>query len=95
MVDLDGLLRRLRDAGVKAVSPGLIRFASYPESRAMFEEKTGRSTVGLETDESGTVERLRRSIRDHRFEDPDRMLHWNGQDERESSLRACALDGYV
>jgi DNA repair photolyase len=35
------LFRRLRDAGISAISVGMLRFTGYEASRVMFEERTG------------------------------------------------------
>jgi len=44
MVDLENLFENLSDAGVSAVSFGILRFTGYEESKKMFEE-TARMTV--------------------------------------------------
>lgn len=76
LIDLEETLGKLRGAGVSAVSPGLLRFQGYEESKDHFEKSTGRSSAGLLEGGEEIIGRARGLIREHGFEPIDQLLDW-------------------
>ena len=65
LTDLEALMRKLREAGVSMVMPGLLRFQWYEESRRMFEGVTGEAWTNFLEDGGPTLERIRELIKTH------------------------------
>lgn len=65
MVDLDGLFEELSEAGVGAVSCGILGFEGYEESRVMFEAAAGMSTTEALTGRDELADRLSALVRRH------------------------------
>ena len=75
-VEVEGLLSRLRDAGVEAVTPGLLRFQGYDVSREMFERSTGvKAETALEAGEE-TIARVREAVSRAGFRAPSEFFKW-------------------
>jgi DNA repair photolyase len=88
-VKIEDLLSELRDAGVGAVTPGLLRFQGYDVSREMFERSTGlEAEVALEAGEE-TIGDVRRAVARAGFEPPSEFFRW----ERPRALQG--LDEFV
>ena len=63
LTDLEALIGRLREAGVSMVTPGLLRFEWYEESRRMFEGVTGEAWTNFLEDGGPTLHRIRELIK--------------------------------
>jgi DNA repair photolyase len=88
MIDLEELFRKIKEAGVSAVSTGLLRFNGYAESKKMFEE---RARITSFEDVGGGVEvmeKIHQLVAMYAFEDPDTLLSWRNVDDN------CRLDSY-
>ncbi|MDA4121729.1 MAG: radical SAM protein [Thaumarchaeota archaeon] len=86
MVELPDLLGRLRRAGVSAVSPGLIRFQGYPESKQMFENSLGISSEGLAEGGDDIIADARKLIDGLGFQSTADFFDWR---------RETGLEGYM
>jgi DNA repair photolyase len=88
-VEVEGLLSRLRAAGVGAVTPGLLRFQGYDVSREMFERSTGiDAAVALEAGEE-TIARVREAVLRAGFKAPSEFFRW------ERARASPGLDEFV
>ena len=88
-VDVQGLLSRLRDAGVEAVTPGLLRFQGYDASREMFERSTGiTAEAALEGGEEALAG-VRDAVSRAGFKSPGDFFRWEGPGA------SRGLDGFV
>ena len=86
MVDLDRLFEELSEAGVTMVTYGILRFAGYEESKALFEEtaqmKTAEALIGRED----TFARLSELARRHGLEPKDDSPEWKLESADDVSL---------
>jgi len=88
-VEVEGLLSRLRDAGVEAVTPGLLRFQGYDASREMFERSTGiEAETALEEGEE-TIAGVREAVSRSGFKASSEFFRW------ERPRASLGLDGFV
>ena len=88
-VEVEGLLARLRGAGVEAVTPGLLRFQGYDASRKMFERSTGiDAETALEAGEE-TIAGVREEVSRAGFKAPSEFFRW------ERPMASPGLDGFV
>ena len=86
--EVEGLLSKLRDAKVGAVTAGLLRFQGYEASREMFEAATGMTAEkALESGED-TISRVREAVARAAFKSPDELFRWQPP-------RAPSLDEFV
>jgi DNA repair photolyase len=76
MVDLDLLFGDLKDAGVRSVSFGILRFAGYEESKKMFEEAAGMSAADALVGREEVVAKLANLVRRYGMEPRDSMSRW-------------------
>ena len=75
-VEIEGLLSKLRDAGVQAVTPGLLRFQGYDVSREMFERSTGiKAETALEAGRE-TIAGVRDAVSRAGFKPPGEFFRW-------------------
>ncbi len=76
-VEVEALLSRLRDAGVRAVTPGLLRFQGYDVSREMFERSTGMDAeTALEAGQE-TIAGVRSAVSNAGFKAPGEFFRWD------------------
>ena len=88
LFDLEDMLGKLRDAGVRAVTPGLLRFQGYSTSKEMFESATGMTAgEALESGEE-VITRFRESVARAGFEKPEDFFRWEAP-------RVARLDQFV
>jgi DNA repair photolyase len=85
-IDLDLLFQDLRDAGVSAISFGILRFAGYEESRIMFEEVAKISAAEAVVGRDELVARLSGLVNHYGMDSSDRMLDWKSKAESCPSL---------
>lgn len=90
MVDLEGLLCELHDAGVASVSFGMLRFAGYEESMRMFETVAGMTTGEALAGTEEVEARLRKLVRDYGMEPNSHLSWWEPEAEAPQSL-----DGFI
>jgi hypothetical protein len=84
------LLSSLRDAGVEAVAPGLLRFQGYDASREMFERSTGIDAgTALEGGEE-LIAGVRDAVSRAGFKAPSEFFRWE-EEPRDSPT----LDEFV
>ncbi len=76
MVDLEDLLRRLKDAGVQPIHTGLLRFEGYEASRRMFEERSGASYYGAVLGASSVLRHIQETIERYGFNTDNRIFEW-------------------
>jgi DNA repair photolyase len=77
-VEVEGLLSRLREAGVQAVAPGLLRLQGYDVSREMFERTTGiEAETALKAGQE-TIAGVRDAISRAGFKAPSDFFRWEG-----------------
>ncbi|HKW04255.1 MAG TPA: radical SAM protein, partial [Nitrososphaerales archaeon] len=80
MINFETLFQKLKECGVSAVSPGLLRFNGYAESKRMFEERSNSkfadALVGCEV--MNTINQLSRSCD---LDDTDFVLSWTDPEE--------------
>lgn len=88
LFDVDGLLRALKSAGVRAVTAGLLRFQGYGESKKMFEESTGRSFEEVVFGGDEYMARIRKAIEEQGFEPASSLLDWKPTDGLEAFMAA-------
>ena len=86
MVDLERLFEDLRDAGVSAVSFGILRFAGYEESRKMFEEAARMSATEALVGREDTTARLSNLIKRFGMEWKTDASWWTPDSEDTLSL---------
>jgi DNA repair photolyase len=79
MFELPELLKELRASGVSAVSPGLIRFQGYPESRELFERSLGVSSVGIADGGEETIAEASDLIQTLGFEPTADFFEWRSE----------------
>lgn len=88
-MEVEGLLSRLRDAGVEVVTPGLLRFEGYDVSREMFERSTGiEAEKALEASEE-TIADVKKAVSRAGFKGASEFFRWEGQGA------SPGLDGFV
>ena len=76
-LEVEELLSRLRDAGVGAVTPGLLRFQGYDASREMFERSTGMDAkTALERGEE-VIARVRDAVSRAGFKPAGEFFRWD------------------
>jgi DNA repair photolyase len=85
--DLEGVVWKLKDAGVRTIVPGLLRFDGYAKSKQMFEESTSIEVSSVMQRSKETMEMTREIIDRHGLEPAEETLEWH-QD-------AGALDSYL
>jgi DNA repair photolyase len=73
MIDLEKLFGDLSDAGVSQVSFGVLRFNGYDESRRLFEETAGLSTMEALEGQDELVARLSELVRKYGMHPRNRM----------------------
>jgi DNA repair photolyase len=74
--EVEGLLSKLREAKVGAVTPGLLRFQGYDASRKMFEAATGMAAEkALECGE-GVIAGVKEAVARAGFKGPDELFRW-------------------
>lgn len=86
MVDLDKLFASLSEANVGWVSFGVLRFAGYDESEAMFEAASGMSTSQALVGREEVVATLSGLVRDHGMEPRDEIELWRPDQDAPVSL---------
>lgn len=79
--EVDDLLAKLREAGVKAVTAGLLRFQGYEASEEMFERATGMSAEAALLDGDETIAAVRRSVEMSGFEKTEDFFRWDWPEE--------------
>jgi DNA repair photolyase len=89
LTDIEALVGKLRDAGVSMVTPGLLRFQWYEESRRMFEGVTGEAWTNFLEDSGPTLERIRGLIKTYGLDDSSDFFMC------ESRGRDCRIDSFV
>ena len=89
MVDLDELFEELSGAAVSSVSFGVLRFAGYEESKAMFEAMAGKSVEEALVGQAEVVAKLSKLVRSHGMEPDEHMAEWRPE------LDAPSLDGFT
>ncbi len=89
LTDLEALMRKLREAGVSMVMPGLLRFQWYEESRRMFEGVTGEAWTNFLEDGGPTLERIRELIKTHGLYGSSDFFRC------ESRGRDCKIDSFA
>jgi DNA repair photolyase len=87
MVDLEGLLRGLKDAGVKAIHAGMLRFEGYDTSRKMFEEKSGASYYGAILGSDSVMHKVNSLIVRYGFDTSPKIFEWRDKN--------TALEKYI
>jgi len=75
-LEVPGLLRELRSAGVSAVAAGILRFRGYERSRELFEEVSGLDSDDVVGGGAQTMEWVRRLVRETGFEPLERFFEW-------------------
>jgi DNA repair photolyase len=86
--DFKVLFRRLREAGVAAVLPGLLRFDGYETSRSLFDEVAGPSAAKVDKEAGRLIASIRALAERAGLDTTGSALQWTGS--RESS----SLDRY-
>lgn len=77
-LEVEELLSKLQDAGVKAVAHGLLRFQGYDASRGMFERSTGMDAeTALEKGEE-IIAGVRAAVSRAGFKLPGEFFRWDG-----------------
>jgi DNA repair photolyase len=82
LTDLDWLLKELSVAGVSAVLPGLLRFAGYEESRAMFEHKVGAAASEVIVGGSEVLKEILHLASHYGLDTSSLSLSWREEDEQ-------------
>ncbi len=77
--DLDWLFEQLSGSGVSALSPGLLRFVGYEESRVMFEERTGQNASNALIDGPSVMKEIMALAEHHNLDTSCSALNWRGQ----------------
>jgi len=90
--DMKWLFKELRDAGVSAVSVGLLRFIGYEESRMMFEQKSGLSASEVMAGGNEVHQEVSRLARYYGLDGCDSVLGWRDKVEEK---RKCTLDNFL
>jgi len=75
-IDLPSLMKALRAAGVSAISPGILRFQGYPESKEMFEKAIGASSTDLTSGGDKVIAEVKGLIDEYGFEGIANVLDW-------------------
>lgn len=81
LTDLERLIEKLAEAGVSSVSPGILRFQGYEESKAMFERITGTPSAPLMRGGDETLARVQGLLRRYSLDRSDELLRWSAADE--------------
>lgn len=76
MVDLEGLLKKLKEAGVSAIHAGVLRFEGYEDSRKMFEEKSGASYYGAILGSDSLIHKVNDLIARYGFDTSPKIFEW-------------------
>jgi len=87
--EVEELLSKLREAGVGAVTPGLLRFQGYDASREMFERSTGMDAKAALDGAEEVIAEVRDAVSRRGFELPEEFFKWD--EPRESA----GLDEFV
>ncbi|MDA4114296.1 MAG: radical SAM protein [Thaumarchaeota archaeon] len=75
-IDLRVVMKALRAAGVSAISPGILRFQGYPESKEMFEKVAGVSSTDLTLGGDKVIADVEGLIEEYGFEGVGDVLDW-------------------
>ena len=75
-MDLRRLVSRIKEAGVSTVTPGLLRFGPYPDSRKMFEESTGLGAESVLGSGDEVLGEVREMISSEGFVSADELFSW-------------------
>jgi len=86
--DLEELIRALRDAGVSAVTPGLLRFQGYEESRRMFEGAAGSPWTDFLEDAAATLARIKELLMIYGLDNSEGFFDWK------PGTRYCTIDSF-
>lgn len=89
MVDLEELFEDLHDAGVSAVSFGILRFTGYEESKKMFEDAAQMTTAEALAGRDEAVKRLSDLVGRYGMERTAEEAWWKPDAEE-----AVSLDGF-
>ncbi len=81
LIDLERLIDRLAEAGVSSVSPGILRFQGYDESKAMFERTTGTPSAQLMQGGDETLARVQELLRRHSLDRSEELFRWSAAEE--------------
>ncbi len=76
MVDLEDLLRKLKEAGVKTIHAGVLRFEGYEASRRMFEERSGASYYGSILGSESVIRKINDLIARYGFDTSTKIFEW-------------------
>jgi DNA repair photolyase len=75
-IDLRIVMKALRVAGVSAISPGILRFQGYPESKEMFEKVVGVGPTDLTLGGDKVIAEAEGLIEEYGFEGIANVLDW-------------------
>jgi len=89
LTDIEGLILRLRDSGVRAVMPGLLRFQWYEESREMFEGVTGRPWTDFLLESGPTMTKIKDLLRSHDLDNSGALFDWKRHGQE------CKIDSFA
>ncbi|HUH99527.1 MAG TPA: radical SAM protein [Nitrososphaerales archaeon] len=87
--EIEHLLAKMREAGVRAVTAGLLRFQGYDVSRENFERSTGMMAEEIPKTGQETMASVRAAISRLGFQPSERFFDWGGPPTTGS------LDAYV
>ena len=77
LTDLESLFQELKDAGVRSVSFGILRFAGYEESKSMFEEAAGFTADEALSGREELVAKLSTLIEKFGMQADDTIMNWS------------------
>ena len=86
-IDLRGVMEALHGAGVSAISPRILRFQDYPESREMFEKTIGGSSADSTLGGEKIIAEVKELIYEYGFEDVATVLNWQPKGGLDDFLR--------
>ncbi len=89
--DVEGLVSMMRDAGVKAISAGLLRFQGYDVSKRNFELATGMSADEILGSGEEAISEAREAISKAGFGPSEEIFRW--EEPRPQSLDAFTQSG--
>lgn len=75
-VGVGRLLERLRDCGVEAVTPGVLRFEGYEASKEMFVRSAGMSASDALAGGVETMANVRTAVAEAGFASPEEFFRW-------------------